>query len=557
MNSFIRKTLIVIVVMAFVAVAGWAGRKVYIRSTLHRLTADAGRYIDKQDYKQASLCLRQALTINSLDVNVNRLMADMLEETGSPAALGWRIRAVQLQTNNMEFRLAWAKTALKMNDLASANQALGSVDEKARVTAEYHKLRGALAWNVHLPAEAQKEYSEALRLEPTNQVVAMNLDTIGLASTNPAVTDQSRAALEKITTNSSLHLAATRFLIEDAAAHKSLDRALSFSQQVVGDSKATYADKLTHLQLLQAAKSPGMEAWLTSLETEAAHSPQHAYVLAHWMEKEKTPAVALKWLQGLPADCRTNVSVQLAVTDCQIATKDWKALLASVQKQDWEEFNYYRLSLEALANRNSGDLASAKSAWRRAVIMSSSRLDRLHRLDQLTTVWGWPEERIEVLKEVVSAFPKEAWAGEELVGLYYASGNTHALADLLDKLYVANPTSALLKNNLATVLMLLKSDTQKANRLALESYTSATNNPFFACTYAYSLLLQSKPEEAARIVGMFGTNILVNPSIAAYYGVVEAGAGHKTAAKDALKVAQSAKLLPEEIDMVRKAEARL
>lgn len=557
MNAFVRKTVIVIVVMALVALAGWAGGKAYRRVTSHRLIADAGRYLEQKDYKQAGLCLRQALEINSFNVTANKLMADLLQEVGSPAALGWRIRTAQLQTNNVDYRLQWAETALRDNDLSSAAQALGGIDEKSRSSIQFHKLRGALAWGVHAPAEAQKEYAEALRLDPTNQIVALNLDTIGLASTNPAVVDQARAALEKIPANSPIHLAAGRFLVEDAASHKSLDRALFFSQQVVNDPKATYADKLLNLSLLQSTKNPNFDSVFADLKTDAARSPSHAYLLAHWMVKAKTSSYALKWLQTLPADCRTNVSVQLAITDCQVDAKDWSALLASVQKQDWEELNYYRLSLESFANRSLGESMAAQSAWRRAFVMSSSRLDRLQKLDQLTAAWGWSAERTDVLKEIISAFPKEVWASEELSTLYYSGGNTRALADLLGKLYIAHPANPRLKNNLAIVLMLLKSDPQKASRLALESYTNSPANPFFTCTYAYSLVLQSRPEEAARVVGTLNTNTLKIPAIAAYYGVVEAETGHKNAAKEALKLAQTARLLPEEMELVRKAEAEL
>ena len=543
--------------MAFVAVAGWAGRKAYLRATMHRVLAEAGQYIEKRDFKSASLCLRQALSLNSVNVTANKLMADMLEQAGSPAALGWRVRTAQLETNNIEYRFAWAQSALKTSDFTSAAQALAGIDEKHRSLAEYHKLRGALAWSLHVPAEAQKEYTEALRLEPTNQIVALNLATIGLAATNPAVVEQARQSLETIPTNSPLHLAAARFLTEDAMGHKLYDRALRFSQQVVNDPKAAYADKLVQLQILSEAKSQGLDAWLASLEADAAHSSQHAYILAHWMEKERSPAATLKWIQSLPATMQTNLPVPFAVTDCQIALKDWPALLAFVRKADWDEFNYFRLSLEALASRNIGDSVAENSAWRRAFIMSSSRLDRLQKLDQLTMSWGWPKERSEVLEEIVTAFPKETWAGDELVALYHAEGNTHALASLLDKLYLADPSNLRIKNNLATVMMLLKSDPPRASRLALESYTSSTNNPFFACTYAYSLLLQSKPDEAAKVVGTLNADILKVPSIAAYYGVVEAETGHKNAAKDALKLAQTAKLLPEEMELVRKAETRL
>ena len=557
MNAFARKTLIVVLVMALVALAGWAGRKAYLRATMHRLLADASRFLEKQDIKEANLCLRQALGLNSANVTANKLMADMLEDAGSPAALGWRIHAAQLETNNVEYRFAWARTALKVNDLPSAAQALGGIGEKFRSAAEYHKLRGALAWNLRILPEAQKEYSEALRLEPTNQITLLNLDAIGLVSTNPVEINNARAALEKVPSNSPLRLTALRYLITDAVTHKSFERALFFSQEAVGDPKGTYTDKLSHLGILNAANNPNFEAWLVSLEGDASHSPQHAYILAHWLIKEKSPSYALKWLQSLPYETQTNLPVPMAITDCQMALKDWNGLLAITQKQDWEEFNYYRLSVEALAYQMTGDTIAQKSAWQRVLIMSSSHLDRLAKLDQLTASWGWQSERKAVLQEIIDNFPKENWASEQLVALYYADGNTHALAGLLTKLYSADPLNLGLKNNLATVLMLLNSDIQKAQRLALESYTSSTNNPFFACTYAYSLLLQSKSVEAAKVVGTLGTNTLKNPSIAAYYGVVEAQAGHKDEAKAALKVAKTAKLLPEEMELVHKAEAQL
>src|SRR5271169_1131690 len=128
MNGFIKKILIFIAVMAVVAFAGWFGRKAYKKATEHRLIAEAGTYLEKQDFRNASLCLQRALEINPVNVQVNSLTADLLEEAGAPAALSWRIRAAQIQTNNVELRFAWAQTALKLNDLPSAVQALRAVD---------------------------------------------------------------------------------------------------------------------------------------------------------------------------------------------------------------------------------------------------------------------------------------------------------------------------------------------------------------------------------------------------------------------------------------------
>jgi len=50
---------------------------------------------------------------------------------------------------------------------------------------------------------------------------------------------------------------------------------------------------------------------------------------------------------------------------------------------------------------------------------------------------------------------------------------------------------------------------------------------------------------------------LRDPSLAAYYGVVLAAAGDRARAREFLKLAASAKLLPEEKQLVTKAESAL
>lgn len=557
MNSFLKKTVIFIVVMAVVASAGWFGRKAYQKAAEHRLIAEANKYLEKKDFRNASLCLQRALQINPVNIQANSLTADLFEEAGVPAALSWRIRAAQIQTNNVELRFAWAQTALKLNDLPSAVQALHGVDEKYRSTAKFHKLAGGLAWNLHNPVDAEAEFTKALQLEPTNLAVFLNLSTVRLVSTNKVVADQARLSLEAIPTNSPLHLTAIRYLAADAAAHKSFERGIFYSHRVIDDPKATYADKLTYLQILHVANDPRFDSWLTILETEAARSPFHAYALGHWKQMEQTPVAALHWLQSLPVDAQTNQPVPLAITDCQVALKDWKGLLATVERQDWGELNYYRLALDSLAERRLGENLEAETAWQRGFLLSSHHLDRLARLNQITTSWEWVPERYEVLQEIVSKFPKETWADEQLIALLYTDGKTHALADLLNKMYSADPSNTRVQNNLATVLLLLKSDLERAHRLALESYNNATNNPFCTCTYAYSLLLQSKPREAVTILNSLKPEYLKNPSIAAYYGIIEAQAGYKNIARDPLKLAETARLLPEETELVRQIAGRL
>jgi tetratricopeptide (TPR) repeat protein len=557
MNPFTRKTLIFVAVILSIGCVGFLGRRIYQKATVHRLAAEAAQYLQKQDFRNTSLCLQQALQINPFNVQVNHLMADMLEQAGSPMALNWRIRTAELQTNNMEYRLEWAKTAIEMNDSASAAQALGGVDQKSRSTAEFHKLAGSLAWNLHIPAQAEEQYAAALQLEPTNLAVILNLATVRLISTNKAVAAEARATLEAIPATSRLHLMAVRALAVEAAGRKSYQTAIDYQQQAASDPKAAYSDKLGYLQLLHQAGSPQYSAYLKAMKSDATNSPSLVYALGHWMQAEEGPTVTYLWLDGLPANVQTNLPVQMAITDCQVGLKDWNGLLKTVGNGNWGEVEYYRLFLNSAAYRSLGNNEGADTAWRSALMVSSHHLERLTKLNQLTASVEWTPERKQVLDQVISQFPREIWAAQQLMELYYAQGQTQELADLLNKMYSTDPSNVQIKNNLATILLLEKSDLNRAHRLAQEAYSSAPDNPFFACTYAYSLLLQSRNQDAAKIIGSLKPDYLKNPSIAAYYGIVEAQTGNPKAAAPALKTAQTARLLPEELQLVHQAQERL
>jgi Tfp pilus assembly protein PilF len=178
-------------------------------------------------------------------------------------------------------------------------------------------------------------------------------------------------------------------------------------------------------------------------------------------------------------------------------------------------------------------------------------------LAEATAGWGWDAENTEVLKEIVAEFPREKGPMDQLANKFYAAGNTRELGELVAKIYAANMSDARSKNNLANIFLLRKADLDTAYRLAREAYNSAPENPFYTSTYAYSLLMQKKPDEAVKVFNGMKPEFLQIPSVAAYYGVVQAQSGHKDAAKAPLERAATAKLLPEENEMVRLAKASL
>jgi cytochrome c-type biogenesis protein CcmH/NrfG len=558
MNSFSRKVLIFALAFAAVATVGWFGRKAYKAATERRLLAEAQKYASQKDLRNATLCLQRVLQLDPMSVVAARTAADMLEGAGAPAALSWRIRAAQLRPAEMEYRFAWAKTALKIHDERSASDALSGVDDAGKTTAAYHKLRGALSWDLRNVTEADKEYSEALRLEPTNEAIVLNLATIHLASTNVNTVNAARSSLGQIaaSSHSEIHATALHYLAADAETHKLYEKAIDYSTKLLKEPAATFEDKIVHLQYLSEAKDKDAPVWLKSLEKQATASPVEAFLLGKWMAS-RDPATALGWLQSLPLTIQTNQPVPLIVTDCQVALNHWADLLALVNREDWGELNSYRLALESLAQRSQGQKTAATVAWQKAVRLASTRLDSLSRLSQVAAAWRWVPEHTEILQKITVAFPKERWAVDQLIKQMYADGNTLGIQQLLANVQRDNPTDARLKNNLANVYLLRNSDLEKANELAKEAYDASPNDPYFVSTYAYSLLLQNKRDDALKVISRTKSEYLLIPAVAAYYGVVEAQCGNYDIAKDPLKRAEAAKLLPEEKELVRRAIARL
>jgi predicted Zn-dependent protease len=557
MKGFTEKVLIFVAVMALVAGAGWFGRKAYKKTMERRLVSEAKRYLATNDLRSASLSLRRALEINPVSANASDAMADVLEAAGAPGALNWRIRAAKLDPKDSLKRFRWAETAIKANDLASANEALGALDEKSRSTSNYHKLKGALAWTAQRFNEAETEYLEANRLEPGNLTIQLNLATIRLTSTNQAVAQAARISLEQIATNATYHLTVLHQLLTDAVAHKQLSQAVAYSSQITKEPGATVNDAIQRLELLRLSKSSEYAGWLALVEQRSTVSAEQAFALGRWKAITGGPTNALLWITSLPIKIQTNLPVPLVTADCQIALKDWTGILNEVDKQNWGVEDYYRMALQSLAQRSLSQSAAAEVSWHKAVRMSSHRLDQLSHLAEVSGMWQWPAERVEVLTEITDEFPKENRAVGQLADELYAEGKTREMEDLFSKVYSKDPSNIQAKNNLANLYLLQKTELNKAFVMAKEAYSSSTNNPFFASTYAYSLLLQDKKDEALSVVNGFKAEYLKIPSIALYYGVVQAQSGHKEVAREALKCAESSKLLPEERAIVQFAEARM
>ncbi len=125
---------------------------------------------------------------------------------------------------------------------------------------------------------------------------------------------------------------------------------------------------------------------------------------------------------------------------------------------------------------------------------------------------------------------------------------------MLVRLEKVDPDDPRIQNNLAQVSLLLNVDVKHARAVAAQLYRKEGSNPAYTSTYAFALYTKGDAKGALKIMNGLSQSELHDPPIAAYYGVVLVATGKAEKAKEYLKLARAAKLLPEESRLVAKAE---
>ena len=551
-----KKFIVVVLCLCVVFVGGVAGYRGYNIWKEKHLVKMARGFIAKSDAPNALLCLRQALQSNPNNLEACRLMATFAEAARSPQAVIWRSRLVELQPDSLPDRLALARIAMAAGDAVTAQRALDGVKESDQKTAIYQSMAGAVDLSAQRLSEAEQHFSEAARLEPTNAACQLNLATLRLQRKDPQVRAEARATLNTLAANTAVRCEALRQLTLDALRNTNTAAALVFSDDLLKETNSVFADRMLHLDILRASTNAGQGTFLTGLQVESAGNPAKAYEVAKWMLTATQAGPTLAWIKSLPAATRTNLPVPLVEADCYMAVKDWPGLLTNYVGQSWGELDCLRLACRARAYKEQGQATSAKTEWLAAMKATQNRRELLMQLFNATSGWRWAPEREDVLWAIVNRYPKEQWAVQALTEQLFAAGRTRSLLTLFGQAAQNDSTNLALLNNLAMTALLLEAWERKPHDLAQATYAKSPTNASFASTYAYSLLVQKKPDEALRTIELLKPEQLEDPSIAAYYGIILTGSGQGDKAKKYLDLASKARLLPEEQKLVEKARKR-
>lgn len=558
-----RKTFIILASFLAILLVGYTGYRSYLVWRESHGLALAKSFMSRGDVRNGLLSLQQVLKADPRNVEACRMMANVMESAHSASALAWRQKVLELAPSSFPDRLALVQAALVNKDYALASNTLAEVPAADQETAVYQSMAGTVALVSGRRDEAEAHFKESVRLAPSDPYPEMNLAVVRLHGSNSLDMAEARIALQRMvvsSTNSLIANQARRELVNDAIRFKDYSTAQNISKDLVMQPNSGFADKLLRLQVLQRSKSSEFEPALMQYETAASTNLIQISDLGKWQIENLSSARALKWLQQLPVQVKTNQTVEALIADGLLDEGDWTGLQAAIKNENWDShenpmyinLEFMRHAYIARALYGQGLQEAADAEWAVAVKAATDQKYVIAQkisfkmLFELALKWNWKTEAEQVLWTVVNQFPEEKWAFPELKQALYVWHRTKSLMQLLDIMAKRAPDDYDVKNDLATVSMLLGAQEMKPYELARQVYQKNPNNPDYATTYAFSLYQQGKYADALKVMKQLSPEELQSPSISGYYALILKATGNNAEAKAHLSRTANATLLPEE-----------
>ena len=556
-RSILKIILWTVGLIVVLSVGGVVGYKQFRAWQQRRLIAEANSLVNHGDYRRASLDARRLLQINPESAEACRILAKLAEIGGSRSALDWRRRVMELGVATPNDLILLARAAVRYDDRATAEVAIGKLPENAKQTADYHALLADIAYAQRDGVEMERQLSEAARLDPSNKDYAMRLAALRLGATDPALRAEGKQALQELQKDPALQRDATRYLAEDALRQKTTLAALELARQLDSFPNKTFADRLILLTALDAAKDQGFAAFLEEMKSASADDPERAGAVLTWLNMHNRAADAIAWSAQLQPGIVGQKMVQIALSDAFVTSRDWNGLQRLVNSGNWGTFDFLRSALHSRALRELGNEPESAAQWNEALKKVAADSRQAMTLAETVEKWGWRAEAIELLWIVAKDPLKGGDALRALYGYFAKNRDTENVYRVVLHQIELRPNDRNVQNNFAQLSLLLNLNTDRAQKIAREVYEADPKNPAYASTYAFALHSAGDTKKGLKILETLTPEQLHAPEIAAYYGILLAAAGDQARAGEFLDLGEKATLLPQEKALLEKARRSL
>ena len=553
----LKSWMLRLLILAAIGGAAGLGWREYRKIQQHRMVEMARESIGKKDFKRAAASIQGALALNPRNIAANRMMVEVTEAAGSKEAIYWHRVIAELEPKVAANQVALADCALRHNEPAIAEQALALVGGDGRNTATFHDAAGRLALSANQIADAEKHFAEAAKLEPANEEFQLHAAAARMQSDNAEIRNGARETVERFLPHAKLGRVAARALLDNLFRNKEWEKALGLSKQIQSAPDAVFGDRMLYLGLLRRFKQPQFNSYLLTLQDQAADDAEKAASLISWLSGNGLVLVAVEWAKRLPEETAAKMPVPLAIGECYALQHNWQALKPLVTETNWEHADFLRMAFLARVQRESGDALSSRNSWTSAVKAAVSRPDELILLTRYATKWGWEDEATDVLWTIARGNAGQQSALNILAQNYAAKGNPRGMLNVFSRMFELNPKDVVAQNNVVLLSLLLNFNMERAQAMADEAYKQQPNNPVVTSTYAFALFLRGRTEDGIKLMRGLDEKQRADPSCAAYFAAMLVESETPEEAGKYIEIAQTGRLLPEEMALVKTARESL
>ncbi len=536
-----------LLLLAVLAGAGWGayefGKSWYLDFREKKLVETAENNIASENFSEAALSAKRALQLNNRSVPATQSMAYLAETLETPDAILWRSRVLELSPEDPANRTALAAASIRFGEVQRARQALEELPESERNSVNFHELSALISFSEGLFEDSIYHFQSALELDPDDKSKLLNLAKAQLFSPSNAQREDAVVTLEKLAQEDEFAGEALRLLIRNAFQLGSVVKSLEYARQLEGFKDATMQDlllatqvRLTHfnsvilpldIQSRLNLTSSRLPVSLKRIKKLALKSPETLVQTIQWMYRNGLALQAVLWTRGeLLLYQVSDPRIQAAIGECYIRLKDWDGLLewSELSGVDWEFFEYFRHAYraKAIVELGQADVNSdlVKGIWLEAIESSEMNPGALELLANRANNWGWEDLSVSTYWTMINNVNDPTLALQVLFRYYSTNKNTYGLWRITDLLVRRDPTDLILKNNLAQLSMLLKSQLRRATEIAAELYEAKKDQADYSSTHAFGLLLEKRYRSALQVIRQFPESSLTEPSVALYVGLV-------------------------------------
>jgi len=494
--------------------------------------------------ENAQLWAFEALKRNPERLAANRLVIQVFEAQGHPMTVFWHSRLIQLQKNPpSKDYLAWAASALRYGQVKTAQHALDLIPEPERKV-EYCSLSAGVALALGDKKRADVFFVQAARWEPGRPIHEINLAALRLDVHDPALAQEARMRLEKLSGDPQDGLAALRALAKDASQRRDFPAYLRLSREILKRAPGGWEDRLQELDASESEVSVE-SATLAELKTLAVQNPLHVASLASWMIAHGRAQECLLWLDGQNENLRNLFPVQMSRCDVLWSLGDFAGMEEFLQRIEWRKLDTLRLALLAKVSRQQGS-PDFKERWETAVKSTTSMDGMALLLGQWVLKWGWESEASGLFWTVARAKTSErSQALQLLLETAYWQGKALNVYQVVSEQLSDNPQNTVYQNNHTYLSLLLNINRASAIRNAEDLQERYPSNPIVRNTYALACYFSGKHVEALELLNKW-PEPEDQPSLAFKWALLLASGGQQELSSVYRKKAAQARLMDEE-----------